>query len=229
MSDNSDLGPPANHLVSLAVFIAVALIAQILFWCYSIPGPQLRGPCDLNQAMACCVVSAISLLVVPLVVALVVLGKTPTELGLGWGDRNFGCQAIFWCVPAIVIGTWFGSRDPQIQAFYPIPGDSVGDSWGMIIQWWGAYLLFYVSFEFFYRGFLLNGWEISNRNRYAITVNTIQTVCCFLVHIGKPNLELIASLPASFLFGWIAWRSRSIWYGVIIHFAIGTASDWMAM
>jgi len=229
MNDNPDLRSPANRRGSLAVFIAVALIAQIIFWYYSMPGPQIRGANVLSQAIGCCVVAAITLLVVPSFVALVVLGKTATQLGLGSGDWKFGCKAIFWCAPTLVIGTWIGTGDPQIQTFYPIPGDSVGDSWGQMIQWWAAYLLFYVSFEFFYRGFLLRGWEVANHHRAAITVITIQAVCCFLIHIGKPNAELIASLPASFLFGWIAWRSRSIWYSVAIHFAVGIANDLGAM
>jgi membrane protease YdiL (CAAX protease family) len=57
----------------------------------------------------------------------------------------------------------------------------------------------------------------------------VQAVLCFLIHLGKPNAELIASLPASVLFGWIAWRSRSIWYGLVIHFAVGIVNDLGAM
>jgi membrane protease YdiL (CAAX protease family) len=38
-------------------------------------------------------------------------------------------------------------------------------------------------------------------------------------------VELAAAFPASLLFGWIVLRTRSIWYVVAIHAAVGLALD----
>lgn len=172
-----------------------------------------------------CLVSVLTLLVVPLIISVTVLGKRPADLGLGLGDRSFGLKAVFWCAPAMMVGTWIGSSDPQIQSFYPIPGDSIGQSASDLLVWFSAYLTFYVSFEFFYRGYLMTGIDKRESGRIVWTYIAIQAVCCFLIHIGKPTAELIASFPASVLFGWIAWRSGSIWYGLLIHFAVGVVND----
>lgn len=207
------------------MLIATALIAQALFWFYSMPGPQIRGHVDLASGVVTCLVSGLVLLLIPLLVATSVLKRTPKQLGLSKGDVSFGWKAMAICVPVMAIGTLMGSADPQIQNYYPIPGDAIGESLTWLLSWWLAYLLFYVSFEFFYRGFLLNGLTDLQTGTQIVGFIGLQAVCCFLIHIGKPNAELMASLPASIAFGWIAWRARSIWYGVLIHFAVGIAND----
>jgi len=209
----------------IAIYIATAFIAQIVVWYYVTPGPQLRGSCDLQTAIGGCVVAGLVFLFLPLSIGSKLLGRDANQLGLGLGDRSFGWKSVAVLAPIMVVGTVIGSSDPQIQAFYPIAGDAVADSITSLAVWFSAYLLFYISFEFFYRGFLLKGLSDLESRRSLILFVGIQAVCCFLIHIGKPQAELIASLPASILFGWIAWRSRSIWYNVAIHFAVGIAND----
>jgi len=218
------------------LFAITAIVAQIAFWFLSMPGPQLRQPNDLWQAVICCGMALITLGVFPWVVLRTVSASVTegaalslSNLGLGAGDRTFGMKAIFWCAPTMLIGTWIGGGDPAIQSFYPIPGDQIGQSAFDMLVWFSAYLVFYVSFEFFYRGVMIRGLGEPNSTRAAWVLILIQATCCFLIHLGKPNAELLASLPASVLFGWIAWRSRSIWYGLAIHYAVGIVNDLAAM
>ena len=214
-----------SNSVVVIWFIATAILAQIVFWAYSMPGPQLREAGNLNSAVGSCLVAAMVFLIFPLLISLFVMGQIPKQLGLGIGDWQFGWKASAFFAPVLLIGTWIGSADPQIKAFYPIPGEAVYQSFSETIIWIAAYLLFYVSFEFFYRGFLLRSL-IDPETRIAILfIIGMQAFFCFLIHIGKPPVELMASLPASVLFGWIAWRSCSIWYGVALHFAIGVVND----
>ena len=230
-SDSPKLGSsiPVNPAYSTTLFVGIIVLAQAGFWFYSMPWPQIQEPQNLKTACMSCFIAAMVLLVIPLLIARVVFRRGFFELGLGPGDFQFGWRAIFWCAPAMVIGTWIGSGDAQIKAFYPLPGDSIGDSAADMVVWFSVYFLYYVAFEFFYRGFMLRGLQQFDSTRYMWRLIAIQAILCFLIHIGKPNAELIASLPASVLFGWIAWRSRSIWYGLAIHFLVGVVNDLAAM
>ncbi len=212
-----------------SVYLATAAVAQAAFWWFSMPGPQLRQAQQLPTAMLCCLVAALTLMVGPCLVATRYLRRTPQQLGLGRGDAGFGWKAVAVCGPLMLLGTLLGSTDPQIQAYYPIPGPTIGRSPLALLSWWGAYAMFYIAFEFFYRGFLLRGLSDLPTRSTMVRFLVFQTVCCFAIHIGKPVAELFASLPASLAFGWIAWRSRSIWYGVLIHFAVGLVNDMAAL
>ena len=206
------------------LFLWIALLVQPFFWWLSMPGPQLRDAASLHGGVICCAWSVLTLLACP---ALVVWwsGDSWERLGLGLGDWKWGLTVVAICTPGMLIGTWVGSYDAAVQQYYPIPGaENLSDAQARTI-WWVAYGLFYVSFEFFYRGFMLRGlgsfgWKLSIG---------LQTACCVLIHIGKPNAEVLASVFASLVFGWVAYRTRSIWYGFLIHFAIGIVNDLAAM
>jgi len=86
----------------------------------------------------------------------------------------------------------------------------------------GIYALYYIAFEFFYRGFLLRVVETSWGPGPAIWV---QTLASTLVHLGKPMPEVLAAIPAGLVFGALALRSRSILYPALLHLSIGVATD----
>lgn len=79
-----------------------------------------------------------------------------------------------------------------------------------------AYGLNFVSIEFFFRGFLVIGM-ISLLGRGAI----VPTACvyCFL-HFGKPMGEAISSIFGGYILGVVAYETRGIWGGVIVHVGI---------
>jgi membrane protease YdiL (CAAX protease family) len=53
--------------------------------------------------------------------------------------------------------------------------------------------------------------------RFAIV---LQAVPCAVMHLGKPSLEVLASFPAAVVLGAIAYRTRSVFPGWLLHFAI---------
>ena len=59
----------------------------------------------------------------------------------------------------------------------------------------------------------------------SVLVSTIPFV---LMHFGKPQAEVYSSVAAGFILGWLAWRSRSIWPGVILHWLVATSMDFFA-
>ncbi len=216
---------PLRELIANAPFrryVLIGLLAQILFWYFSMPGPQLRSDYlpSLNGALGCCAIALITLLVLPLATALV-NRQSLSEIGLGFGDWSFGVKAILVVTPIFVVATVAGSGNEQMMNFYPLPGVAVGENWGSYLLWLGGYAAFYFAFEFFYRGFLLRAPE-----PMGLTYGFVLSLCCcVLVHVGKPFVETLAAIPASILFGWIAVRSRSIYYAFAIHLTVGIAND----
>ncbi|MDL5047121.1 CPBP family intramembrane metalloprotease [Oscillatoria amoena NRMC-F 0135] len=79
-----------------------------------------------------------------------------------------------------------------------------------------SYGLNFVSIEFFYRGFLVIGMMgVLGRGG----VLAMASLYCFL-HFGKPMGEAISSIFGGFILGTIAYQTRSIWGGVIVHVGI---------
>ena len=41
-----------------------------------------------------------------------------------------------------------------------------------------------------------------------------------MIHFGKPGIETFGSFPVGLALGYLAARSGSIWYGVLLHWTI---------
>ena len=59
----------------------------------------------------------------------------------------------------------------------------------------------------------------------AFTAILIQTIPSAIVHIGKPASESFAAILAGLVFGYLAIRTRSIFYSFILHAAVGIGTD----
>ena len=170
-------------------------------------------------------VSAFVLLgVTPALLARPLLGRGPTDLGIGIGDWRRGLPLL---ALGIVVAGGIGYRSatsPDLAAVYPLGSVTLAPA-AFAIHVVG-YLVYYTGFEYHYRGFLLLGLREHLGDGAA---NLLQAGLATLVHLGKPPVELAAVIPASLLFGWIALRTRSIWYAVIIHGVVGIVLDWVIL
>lgn len=88
--------------------------------------------------------------------------------------------------------------------------------WVTVIIYEIAYGLNFVSIEFFFRGFLVIGM-MSILGRAAIV--PMASIYCFL-HFGKPMGEAISSIVGGYILGVVAYQTRGIWGGVIVHVGI---------
>lgn len=89
-------------------------------------------------------------------------------------------------------------------------------AWVTVAGYEIAYGLNFVSIEFFFRGFLIIGM-ISLLGRGAVI--PMACVYCFL-HFGKPMGEAISSIFGGYILGVVAYETRGIWGGVIVHVGI---------
>ncbi len=157
---------------------------------------------------------------VPLGVIVWVLRESPRD----WGFRISGQWRhirpyVFFGVAMVPVLLW-ASTLQSFQAKYPFYDGAVLGGW----HFWGFQLFYGLQFlgvEGFFRGFMLFGLE-RRIGWYAIPVMVIPYV---MIHFGKPAPETFAAIIAGVLLGWMALRSRSFLWGVMVHWAVGIMMD----
>jgi len=155
--------------------------------------------------------------VVPAVLSVTAFRWPLARLGLTAGAVRPGLLFTAVGVSLALIAGLLGARAASLAAIYPL-----GLEAGAVARHAAGYLLYYAGFEFFFRGYLLSG---VGRPLGPRTANVMQAVLATLVHLGRPAGEFAAALPASLAFGWLAQRTGSIWYGTVVHWAIGMSLD----
>ena len=85
-----------------------------------------------------------------------------------------------------------------------------------------TYLTFYLGWEFCFRGFMQHGLRQTMGDANALFV---QVAASALLHIGKPTSESFGAIAAGIVWGVIAFRSRSLLAGLLLHFLLGITLD----
>jgi uncharacterized protein len=134
------------------------------------------------------------------------------DVGVTWANPR---EWLGWlgALVAIAVPIALGlTRLPAIHHAYPLLRAARAEPW-LLVPSTVAFALFGFAWEFFFRGFLLMGMK-TTWGRWSIL---IQALPCALMHVGKPGLELVASLPAALFLGAVAYRTRSVVPGFLLH------------
>lgn len=157
----------------------------------------------------------------PFLLARSVLSRSPYSLGLGLGNYREALKVLAWAVPVAVAAGYVGARSPAIAAVYPLGGALEADPAAFAVHA-GFYLLYYLGFEYLFRGFLLLG---TKDDIGPAAANLLQACLVTAFHFGKPGMEMAAAFPASLLFGWATLRTGSIWCALAAHWIVGVSLD----
>lgn len=88
--------------------------------------------------------------------------------------------------------------------------------WSTVLIYEFAYGFDFITVEFLFRGFMVIGLA-QFLGRHAVL--SMAVIYCFL-HTGKPLGEAMSSILGGYLLGVIAYETKSIWGGVIVHVGI---------
>jgi membrane protease YdiL (CAAX protease family) len=163
-------------------------------------------------------------LVLPLVVVALMPGEKVVDYHLSPRGfiKHMWIYAVMFALilPAVVIASRT-STFRHTYPFYELANRSMFDYWA----WELMYALQFLSLEFFFRGFLLQGL------RRALGANAIfvMVVPYCMIHYGKPMAETMGAIGAGVILGTLAMRTRSIWGGVVIHVAVAWTMDALAI
>lgn len=168
--------------------------------------------------------AVVLLMLVPLALCWLAEGWSPRDLG--FRVKGAGPELL------IVLGMWAAmvpvvylvhESSTSFQATYPRL-DAAETSMELYFLFEGFYLVKWIAWEFFFRGFMLFGFRRDFMNR-AILISTIPFT---LMHYGKPELEMASAMLAGLILCFISLRSRSIWPGVLLHWLVASTMDFMA-
>ena len=158
----------------------------------------------------------------PLLCARKLCGMGLRDLGLGIGRPTRGLVWLAIGIPVAILAAKLSSAQPEMRAVYPLdPG--LTTSAGPFARHAGLQFVYYSAWEILFRGILLYG--LKDRFGFA-SANIIQTALSVVAHFGRPFTETASAIPAGLAFGGIARHTGSVWYVVIIHWAVGVAQDW---
>jgi uncharacterized protein len=147
--------------------------------------------------------------VIPMLITLLVFRQKPGEFGFALGDWKTGIVLTLGGIILIAPILWFVSHgDKTMQSYYK--PQIQGLPWNTLLD------LF--SWEFFFRGWLLFGFA----RKFGPEAIWLQAVPFALAHIGKPEIETLSTIFGGFAFGWVAWRTKSFIYPLLIHWFVGS-------
>jgi hypothetical protein len=161
--------------------------------------------------------------VVPLLIGRFGLRRPLKDWGLGLGDWKFGIPAVLVCFFAFLPILVIVSYQPAFQAKYPLY-NAAQNSVLHFIVYEASYMVYFIGWEFIFRGFILFGLK-PTLGLYAIFVQTIPFA---IMHFGKPQIETLAAVGAGVLLGYLAVRTRSFWYGWMLHSLVAVTNDILA-
>jgi len=144
-------------------------------------------------------------LLLPLFTILAVLRKNPLDYGLKLGNYKLWGRYVTITVIIGIPVLFFGSLFSSVDHYYTKEFNYTTFFTQMVP------MLF--AWEFLLRGFLLFG--LAQRFKEASIL--IQTVPFVLLHIGKPEVEILMCIPMGLWFGYIAYKGKSFWPAFISH------------
>ena len=148
-------------------------------------------------------------LIIPLIFILLVFREHPREYGFSLGDWKAGLVITLAGILLMAPVIWYlGKSDPSMTDYYEPLADGLP---------WTTFLDL-IGWEFFFRGWILFGYA----RKFGAEALWLQAVPFALAHISKPEIETLSTIFGGFLFGWIAWRTRSFLYPFLIHWFIST-------
>ncbi len=144
----------------------------------------------------------------------------PQDLGVGWGRPAVWTR--YLAVYAVIIAPLVvaASRVPEFRDYYPLYR-AVLERHELVPLSVATFGVYFFAWEFFFRGFLLLGLE----RRFGAYGIVVQTVPFVLMHLGKPQAEVLSAVVAGLALGLMAYRGRSVLPVWLLHWGVATALD----
>lgn len=154
--------------------------------------------------------------VVPMILIFLVLKQKPPDFGFRLGDFRFGIKTYLFFMIVMIPVLWIVSGNEAFAKAYPQGGYRIRENMS-ILFYYELFVGFYMlAWEFFWRGFVLFGLK----ERFGFYAIFIQMVPFFILHRGKPELEVFSSIFAGLILGIQAWRSNSFLYSFLTHWTV---------
>ena len=203
--------------------VVVLVLASVLgMWKFTFGSPEFFatelasafgiGEGEIWNYAYLCIAQGIMGFVIPVLILVFVFHRRPGNIGLGLGDVRFGVVVILIYIPIATIGCWFLSGLDSFQTMYPM-FKGAADGWGSFIVYELLFLIYWIGWEYLWRGFLLFG-TAHTFGRWSIIIQMLPFAA---LHAWKPMPEAYLSIVGALILGAIVWRCRSFWIAIPLH------------
>jgi membrane protease YdiL (CAAX protease family) len=162
----------------------------------------------------------ITFFVVPILIIRFILKEKSNNYGLQVGDYKTGLSLSVVFILIMFTTIWFFSSTPEFVSKYPHL-QSVRSDWGRFLIYEMGMLMYMISWEFLWRGFMLFGLK-EKFGYYSVLIQMIPFV---ILHNGKPAPETFGAILGGIALGVLALRTNSIYYCVITHMGVMLSID----
>lgn len=213
------------------VILSVSTLTLITWKCFASPqfyfenmagSFALAGDPQLTAAVWCFGGALLLMGVLPAMIVKFVFHERLSDYGVCLGNRVRTVRSFLVYAPGIALVAYLSARNPSFWKEYPI-NHNAGTSSAMFGLHALTYLMFYIGWEFQFRGFMQYGLRESMGMTNALMVQIMASV---IVHIGKPTGEIYGSIVGGLIWGILAFRTRSLLSGLLQHALLGILLDW---
>lgn len=149
-----------------------------------------------------------------------------SDYGLCKGDYKLGIKLCLAVTPLFIIAGLTTVGDKGMNTMYPLARYVINAPFQFVLLYYISYLAYYVGWEFLFRGIGIFSIEKSG----VLLSIAVTTMISALIHssiagFGKPFAETFSAIPAGIAFGYVAYKTRSMWYSFYMHVVVGFSTD----
>jgi membrane protease YdiL (CAAX protease family) len=183
-------------------------------------------PADIDPAAAAAWYQAgmclLLLGIVPACLMRFAFGESLKQIGLGRGSVVAAAVLFALTAPFILWISYDCAGLTEFREYYPL-NRGAGRSAASFAANAAGLALFYLGWEFHFRGFLQRGLAESIGFSAALWM---QVMASGALHFDRPDVELWASIPAALLWGLQSNYTGAIWAGFAQHWLLGITLDY---
>ena len=204
------------------IFISVAII---VFLSLTVASPSFYydhfGKNRLESRIYWFLMDGSFMFLIPVLSIMFVFKKKLSDFGFTLGDKKFGLltSAIFFTIMFVIV--MIVSSSIEFKLAYPQGGEALRNNYQLLFLYELCILVYMLGWEFLWRGYMLFGLK----EKLGLYTIFIQMIPFFILHKGKPEIELFASILAGIILGIQALRSRSFIYSWILHWLVMVSID----
>lgn len=211
------------------IFACVILFCYCYFGSFSFFEKTFSGMTDLDywKIIYHNTMSFVLFFVFGTIFTKLVIKEKLSNFGLCAGEFKLGFKLCLIALPICAICGLLSSVDSGMSSTYPLINFREFSAWWQIALYFLSYFLYYVGWEYLFRGMLC---LCSQKKCGALCAILLSTLVSALIHtsiagFGKPLIETLSAIPAGLIFGYITLKTKSINYSLIIHFMVGVFTD----
>jgi membrane protease YdiL (CAAX protease family) len=168
--------------------------------------------------------------ILPVLVVVLVLKESPRNYGLRLATnyRVLG-SALFLQLVIAALLYFIYSHQPDQRAIFPYSKYLVQTLSVKVFALYSAcYFFYYIGWEFLFRGFIQLGTEAAVGVPVSIMLQVIPSA---IIHLGNPVSmpktveETSSAVIMGLIWGVMTWRTRSILFPFLMHYAVGIMFD----